>query len=56
MNASHLLMIFKMKLKNQKYGYFGCYCPGKAFRAEEDSYCWEDVINYEKGSFIFYIN
>lgn len=48
-------MAFRLKLANGKYGYIGCYSPGRSFRSEEDSYCWEDVINYEKGAFIFYI-
>lgn len=56
MNGSQFLLAIKLKLPNGKYGYVGCYCPGRSFRSEEDSYCWEDVINYEKGSFIFNIS
>ena len=54
-NNSHFLMIVKLLLSNGKNGYAGCYSPGKSFRSEEDSYCWEDAINYEKGAFIFWI-
>ena len=46
LNASQFLMVMKIKMSSGKYGYAGCYSPGKSFRSEEDSYCWEDVINY----------
>lgn len=55
-NLPQILIVIKFKLQNGKWGYFGCYSPGRAFRSEEDSYCWEDVINYEKGAFIFSIS
>jgi hypothetical protein len=45
----------KLKLSSGKNGYFGCFGQGKTFRADEDSYCWEDSINFDKGSFSFYI-
>jgi hypothetical protein len=46
MNGSQFLLALKLKLTTGKYGYIGCYCPTRSFRSEEDSYCWEDVINY----------
>lgn len=32
MNSSQFLMIIKIKLSNNKNGFFGCYHPGKAYR------------------------
>ena len=55
-NNPHFLMIIKVKLSSGKMAYAGCYSPGKCFRTEEDSYCWEDAINYEKGAFVFWIS
>lgn len=45
-NASQFLILIKFKLSTGKNGYLGCYSPGKSFRSEEDSYSWEDTINY----------
>ena len=55
-NSSQFLMMIKVKLQSGKSGCVGLYSCGKSFRTDEDSYCWEDSINYEKGSFLFCIN
>lgn len=46
MNGTQFLLIIKLRLINNKTGAIGIYSPGRSFRSEEDSYCWEDVINY----------
>jgi hypothetical protein len=48
MNGCHFLLVIKFKLANFKHCCFGCYSPGRASRSIEDSYCWEDVVNYDK--------
>ena len=54
-NTPPFLVLMKLKLSSGKHAYCGCFNQGKSFRADEDSYYWEDSINYEKGSFIFWI-
>ena len=39
-NNPPFLILIKLKLVSGKSGYCGCFNLGRAFRSDEDSYCW----------------